>query len=198
MRLHLWHLLESITGEEEGWKWTPVTGNGLIFTCQKGSSHGFATLVKTKPLGTWQMDQTIHLSNSHSHLVTCATFSIKHIVYIRVRQNRSFSLQLEDKVHNLMLINVCLYHFEIYCVLKMHGLSKVLEVWNLPPWKAGFWNHLIWRHDTRGAVLLYISKIRQEIQILALIERNRWNSVTWHLSCSLNIHFKPTMISKPD
>ena len=89
MRLHLWHLLESIAGEEaEGWKWTPVTGNGLIFTCQKGSSHGFATLVKTKPLGTWQMDQTIHLSNSHSHLVTCATFGITSIYSVQLGKLR--------------------------------------------------------------------------------------------------------------
>ena len=89
MRLHLWHLLESIAGEEaEGWKWTPVTGNGLIFTCQKGSSHGFATLVKTKPLGTWQMDQTIHLSNSHSHLVICATFGITNVYSVQLGKLR--------------------------------------------------------------------------------------------------------------
>ena len=80
----------------------------------------------------------------------------------------------------------------------MHGLSKVLEVWNLPPWISGFWNHLIWRHDTRGAVLLYVSKIRQEIEILALFQKKWPFSVTWHPLRSLNIHFKPTSVSKPD
>ena len=121
-----------------------------------------------------------------------------HMMHNRVIQFLRNKLQIQHEVHNLMLINVCLYHFEIYCVLKMHGLSKVLEVWNLPPWKAGFWNHLIWRHDTRGAVLLYVSKIRQEIEILALLQKKWPFSVTWHPLRSLNIHFKPTSVSKPD
>ena len=135
MRLHLWHLLESIAGEEaEGWKWTPVTGNGLIFTCQKGSSHGFATLVKTKPLGTWQMDQTIHLSNSHSHLVTCATFGITSIYSVQLGKLRLIKCKKWGQ-------GLCGSNFSIVCCWSFYGslggnTKQEYRYWDTCTWQA--------------------------------------------------------------
>ena len=89
-----------------------------------------ASLLRSFPTSfkAWIIQVTIFLEPEKIVCNFCTVLKTKRIldnerVHSRVNQFSRIKPQIQEQVHNLILNNVYLNHFGIYCDLKMHGLK---------------------------------------------------------------------------